>query len=211
MVFVNKISKIIQVVTGFIDSIVAIAGGAIGAAATRVESILAGLLSLAISFLAGFVGLGKVADKIMGVIDKVRAPIDKALDWLIDWIVKMAKTLFAKVFGKDKDEARRANRRAEAGGSERWSRGRRSRLMKADGATPDRVKSKLGPIKNQYRLTVLELRSDGETEFHLHGEVNPPKGRVEVQPRGRSATTCSRTSRRGRPVPNVRANPITFR
>ena len=57
MVFVNKISKIIQVVTGFIDSIVAIASGAIGAAAKRVENSLAGLLSLAISFLAGFVGL----------------------------------------------------------------------------------------------------------------------------------------------------------
>jgi hypothetical protein len=95
MVFVNKISKIIQVVTGFIDSIVNIAAGNIGAAATKVETTLAGLLSLAINFLAGFAGLGKVADKLMGVFAKVRAPIDKALDWLVDWIVKMAKKLFA--------------------------------------------------------------------------------------------------------------------
>jgi hypothetical protein len=93
MVFVNKIKQIIQVVTGFIDSIVAIAGGAIGAAATRVENTLAGLLSLAINFLAGFVGLGKVADKVMGVINKIRAPIDKALDWLVNWIVTAAKKL----------------------------------------------------------------------------------------------------------------------
>ncbi len=108
MVFVNKIAKIIQVVTAFIDSIVAIAGGAITAAAKRVETILAGLLSLAINFLAGFIGLGKVADKIMGVINKVRAPIDKAIDWLINWIVTMAKKLFAKAFGKDaaKDDKR---------------------------------------------------------------------------------------------------------
>ena len=96
MVFVNKLSKIIQVVTGFIDSIVAIASGAIGAAATRVETTLAGILSLAINFLAGFAGLGKVADKVMAVIEKIRAPIDKALDWLINWIVTMAKKLFAK-------------------------------------------------------------------------------------------------------------------
>lgn len=93
MVFVNKISKIIQVVTGFIDSLVAIAGGAIGAAATRVENALAGVLSLAINFLAGFAGLGKVADKVMAVIEKVRAPIDKALDWLVNWIVTAAKKL----------------------------------------------------------------------------------------------------------------------
>jgi hypothetical protein len=105
MVFVEKISKIIAVVTAFIDSIVAIAAGQIGAAAARVERILAGLLSLAISFLAGFAGLGKIADKIMGVINKVRAMIDKAIDWLINFIVTTAKKLFAAVFGKkDKDK-----------------------------------------------------------------------------------------------------------
>ena len=106
MVFVEKIAKIVQVVKGFIDSIVAIAGGAIGAAASKVEGILAGLLSLAINFLAGFIGLGKVADKVMGVIGKVRATIDKALDALINWIVKMAKKLFAKVFGKKEKGAK---------------------------------------------------------------------------------------------------------
>jgi hypothetical protein len=105
MVFVNKISKIVAVVTAFVDSIVAIAGGAIGAAAGRVESILAGLVSLAINFLAGFAGLGKVADKIMGVIAKVRGMVDKAIDWLINFIVTTAKKLFAKLFGKkDKDK-----------------------------------------------------------------------------------------------------------
>jgi Domain of unknown function (DUF4157) len=106
MVFVDKLKKIIQVVTAFVDSIVAIAGGAIGAAANRVESTLAGLLSLAINFLAGFAGLGKVTDKVMGVINKVRAPIDKALDWLINWIVTMAKKLFTKVFGKKENTKR---------------------------------------------------------------------------------------------------------
>lgn len=94
MVFVEKISKIIQVVKGFIDSIVNIANGVVDAAANKVESTLANFLSLAISFLAGFLGFGKVADKIMGVIKKIQGFIDKALDKLIDWIVTMAKKLF---------------------------------------------------------------------------------------------------------------------
>jgi hypothetical protein len=102
MVFVQKISKIVQVVTAFINSIVAIAAGQIGAAAARVESILAGLLSLAISFLAGFAGLGNVASKIMGVIQKIRAPIDKALDGLITWIVATAKKAFKFFVSKAK-------------------------------------------------------------------------------------------------------------
>lgn len=97
MVFVEKISKIIQVVVAFIDSIVTIAAGNITAAAKRVESILGGLLSLAISFLAGFLGLGKITDKIMGVIEKVRASVDKAIDSVINWIVTKAKALFGKL------------------------------------------------------------------------------------------------------------------
>src|SRR5205807_1764316 len=97
----DKLKKIIQVAMAFLDSIVAIANGVITAAASKVESTLAGLLTLAISFLAGFVGLGKVADKVMDIINKkVRQPIDKALDKVIDWIVTTAKKLFAKVFGK---------------------------------------------------------------------------------------------------------------
>jgi hypothetical protein len=50
---------------------------------------------LAISFLAGFAGLGKVADKVMEIIQKIRAPIDKAIDKLIDVIVKLGQKLFA--------------------------------------------------------------------------------------------------------------------
>jgi len=95
MVFVNKIKQIVAVVTSFIDSIVAIAAGEIAGAAERIERALAGVLSLAINFLAGFAGLGKVADKVMELIQKVRAPIDKALDWLVNWIVTAAKKLFS--------------------------------------------------------------------------------------------------------------------
>ena len=69
--FVAQMAKIAAVIKGFIDSIVAIAAGNIGAAAGKVESILAGLLSLAINFLAGAFGLGKVSDKVRGVIDAI--------------------------------------------------------------------------------------------------------------------------------------------
>jgi len=115
MVFVQKIAKIAEVVTGFVNSLVAIAAGQIGAAIKRVEGILAGLLTLAINFLAGFAGLGKVADKVMGVIQKIRAPIDKALDWLVNFIVSGAKKLFASLFGmKEKGDDRTEEQRNAA-------------------------------------------------------------------------------------------------
>ncbi len=103
MVFVEKISKIIQVVNAFVSSIVAIAAGNIGAAAGKVESILAGLLALAINFLAGFAGLGKIASKVRGIVEKVRDTVDKALDAAIAFIIAKAKALFASLFGKGKD------------------------------------------------------------------------------------------------------------
>ena len=177
MVFVNRIKQIVAVVTGFIDSIVAIAGGAIGAAAQRVETALAGVLSLAINFLAGFAGLGKVADKIMGVINKVRAPIDKALDWLVNWIVTAAKKLFAKVFGKgdkadDRTDAQKLTDvdRAVADADA---------AMAKNGATPQSVQKDLLAIKTKYRLTSITLikdSGDGSKETdHVVVEINPKK------------------------------------
>src|SRR5262249_24173023 len=152
---VNKIAQIIQVVTALIDSIVAIAGGAIDAAAARVEKILAGLLSLAINFLAGFLGLGKVADKIMGVIQKVRAIIDKGIDALINWIVTMAKKLFAKVFGKGDKPDERTPEQKQADLTRALKDA--DTLQRKPGATENDIRAGLGPIKNRYKLTSLVL------------------------------------------------------
>jgi hypothetical protein len=104
MVFVEKISKIIAVVTAFINSIVAIAAGNIGAAAAKVESILGGLLSLAISFLAGLVGLGKVSSKIRDIVKKVRDTVDKAIEAAVTWIVNKAKSMFKSLFAKKRKD-----------------------------------------------------------------------------------------------------------
>jgi hypothetical protein len=177
MVFIAKLKKIIQVAMAFLDSMMAIANGAIGAAAAKVESVLAGLLVLAISFLAGFLSLGKIADKVMNIINtKVRAPVDKAIDFVINWIVTTAKSLFKALFGKK-----------DAKPDERTPAQKQVDLDKAiSEATPlignkeldlDEVRAKLGGIKQKYRLTVLEIRKDNETDSeeadYVYAEVNP--------------------------------------
>jgi hypothetical protein len=172
MVFVNKISKIIQVVTAFLNSIVAIAAGNIGAAAGKVESILGGLLSLAISFLAGFAGLGKVADKVMGVVNKVRATVDKALDTAINFIINKAKALFKGLFsGKDKKPDTRTDadkmRDLKAAVAEGTAE------AKAHGDDLKGLKAKLAALIKKYKLTRLEVADDSQVKHHLVGEVNP--------------------------------------
>jgi hypothetical protein len=172
-VFVSKLSKIGQVVASFIDSIASIAGGAVAGAAKRVESTLAGLLSLAISFLAGFAGLGKVADKVMGVINKVRATIDKALDALINWIVAMAKKLGRFIMGGA----------AGSGDDTRTPEEKQRNLQEAmatavqearrPGASRREINRILQQLKTRYRLRALAAEAMGRDRWRIHGMINP--------------------------------------
>ncbi|MEY4764480.1 MAG: hypothetical protein RI907_1153, partial [Pseudomonadota bacterium] len=97
MFFVERMQQIAQVAAAMIDSISAIAAGSIAAAANRVETTMAGLLTLVISFLARLVGLGRVSDAIQGIVQRVRAPIDAAIDRVIGWIVNLAKRVVGSV------------------------------------------------------------------------------------------------------------------
>ncbi|UCV27909.1 eCIS core domain-containing protein [Ferribacterium limneticum] len=91
MFFVERLRQIALVAAAFIDSIAAIAGGVIAAAANRVEQTMAGLLTLVISFLARLVGLGRVSDAVTNIINRIRAPIDRALDRVVAWIVNLGR------------------------------------------------------------------------------------------------------------------------
>ncbi|HUD27874.1 MAG TPA: DUF4157 domain-containing protein [Novosphingobium sp.] len=88
---VTKLQQIGALVAAIIDSIAAIAAGNIGPAAAKVESVLARGLSVAISFLANFIGLGDVSKKVIQIVDKIRKPVDKALDKLVTWLVDKAR------------------------------------------------------------------------------------------------------------------------
>lgn len=109
MFFVERLRQIAQVAASFIDSIAAIASGNVGSAAKRVETTMAGLLTLVISFLARIAGLGKVSNEVIKIVNRVRAPIDKALDRVIDWIVATARRLgrFVAQAGVPQDPAQR--------------------------------------------------------------------------------------------------------
>src|SRR5690349_22085913 len=81
-------------VNSILDSVGAIAKGNIGIVASKVESNLAQALPLAISFLASLLGLGGISEKIHRVIEKVRAPINKAVGFVGMGAVKGGKKLF---------------------------------------------------------------------------------------------------------------------
>jgi hypothetical protein len=168
MVIVNQIAKIIAVVKSFVDSIVAIANGDIGAAVKKVESVLATGLSLAINFFAAFAGLGKISAKINGVIQKIRAPVDKAMDSLIGWVKKMAKSFIDKVAGKDatpEEKLKRVKKAAAAGAAavNKWS-------GKFIGEAI--LKPLLSGMAFIYKVSKLEPVKQGK-KWAVRAEINP--------------------------------------
>ncbi len=97
MFFRERLQQIIQVAEAFFNSIAEIAGGNIAAAATFVERTMARLVPVVISFLARLIGLGGISDAIRRIIDRIRAPIDRALDRVVDWIVGLARRVVSAV------------------------------------------------------------------------------------------------------------------
>ena len=91
MFFVEHGSQIIALVNAVIDSITAIASGAIGGAAAMIENALAKGIPVIIGFLASLLGLGGISDKIKSVIEAIRKPIGEAIDWVIHKAVSLLK------------------------------------------------------------------------------------------------------------------------
>jgi hypothetical protein len=180
----REIKRIWSVVTGFIDSIVAIANGNIGAAVSKVESILASGLSLAINFFAQFAGLGKVASKINGILQKVRAPIDGAMDKLIGWIKKMVKGFIDKLAGKDappEEKQKRVEKAAKAGAA----------LVNRFAGKPvgDKIiRPLLTGVRILHKVTTLEPVEQGNT-WGIKAEINPVF--VSQTKAQKAAKTCS--------------------
>ena len=170
MVIVNQVAKIVAVVKSFVDSIVAIANGNIGAAISKVESVLATGLSLAINFFAAFAGLGKISAKINGVIQKIRAPVDKAMDSLIGWVKKVSKSFIDKLAGKDappEEKQKRVEKAAAAG---------LAAVSKFSGKAVGEaiLKPILLGIKVIHRVTTLIPVKEGDY-WSIRAEINPVK------------------------------------
>jgi hypothetical protein len=117
MFFVERGSQIIALVNAVVDSVSAIADGAIGVAASAVENALSKALPVAISFLAALLGVTGISKKIQEIIKKVQAPVSKAIDWLINKAVSLVKKVgkFLGLGKKDKKSDPEHDKKVQAG------------------------------------------------------------------------------------------------
>ncbi|MCA1816454.1 MAG: DUF4157 domain-containing protein [Acidobacteria bacterium] len=187
MFFVERLQQIGRVVAAYIDSIAAIASGNIGSAANRVETTMAGMLTLVISFLARIAGLGRVSDAVVNIINRVRAPIDRALDRVIDWIVNMARRVgrFFAQAGLPQDPAERLRLGLDAAATA-------VNALAAPVVTAPLIIPVLGAIKVRYGFKTLQpVERDGD--WWVEGEINPQNGKKTQKrssPQGRAAAAA---------------------
>lgn len=149
--FIQKISQIGAVVGAFIDSISAIAAGQIAGAAKKVEATMASTLTIVIAFLAKFAGLGNVPDKLVGIIKRIRQPIDKGLDKIVAWLGEMLKKLGGKNDARTEEQKKQDKLKAI---------GEAEKMLAAEGFEERLIRSKLVPIKSKYKLLTLDLVVD---------------------------------------------------
>ncbi|MBR8835448.1 MAG: DUF4157 domain-containing protein [Stigonema ocellatum SAG 48.90 = DSM 106950] len=97
--FMERAQQIADLINAILDAIGAIASGAIDQAVKGVENALAKALPVVISFLASLLGLGGIAQKVQAIFQKLRRPMEKAVNWVIDKGAKIAN----KVGGKFKN------------------------------------------------------------------------------------------------------------
>ena len=167
MFFVERMRTIMQVAMSFVNSIAAIAAGRIQAAAARVERTMAGMLTLVISFLARIAGLGRVADAVTNIINRVREPIDRALDRIVAWIVAQARRLgrFVAQAGlpQDPEERLQLGLRAAISAINRLPGNRVGRAL---------VTPLMGAIRARYGFESLEpFVQNGR--WWVRGRINP--------------------------------------
>ena len=99
--FIERAGQIADLINAILDSIVAIASGSLDQAIKGVENALAKSLPVVISFLASLLGLDGIGSKIQAIFQKLRKPMETAVNWVIDKGTKAFKAVGNK-FNKSK-------------------------------------------------------------------------------------------------------------
>jgi hypothetical protein len=103
---IEYLRDILEIVDDYVTSFAEVAAGNIGAGAGKIERGLANAIPVAIGFMASQVGIGDVPEKIVELIERLRALVDEALDWLVERAVSLGQSALGAITGDgDEEEA----------------------------------------------------------------------------------------------------------
>ncbi|MFL6573773.1 MAG: hypothetical protein ACJ8G4_18585, partial [Burkholderiales bacterium] len=165
--FLQKINEILDVVESIVNSIAAIAAGAIASAANFVERTMARTIPVVLDFLARFIGLGDVGAQVQSTIRGIQASVDQMLDRAVDWIRNQARNLVSRALGGDPNAT--PEQRLQRGVSEG-----QAAVNRLPGNTIGRVliTPVLAAIRVRHALRSLDVEAENG-RWVVVGEVNP--------------------------------------
>lgn len=81
--FINNARRLLDLINSIVDSVALIVAGNLDRAANFVENSLRRAIPIVIGFLAGLLGIGDLSKKIQDILDRIQAPINRAIDWVL--------------------------------------------------------------------------------------------------------------------------------
>ncbi|KQT20928.1 hypothetical protein ASG22_16040 [Chryseobacterium sp. Leaf405] len=189
--FIQRAAQIMELVKAFTESIKAIASGNVGAVAKSIENALGRAIPVLIGFLASLLGIGGLADKVLGVIRKIRQRIENAIVKFWNFIKGKAGKLLSKVGVGNKDKKGKAKKEKETRTQEEMKHdlhkgiSEGTKLLKDESLDKKEIQKRLDVLEETYDLKELKIVTtkvdkEGKETSHIEGEVNPKEKGVDV-------------------------------
>ncbi|HKV11212.1 MAG TPA: hypothetical protein VJ725_23930 [Thermoanaerobaculia bacterium] len=168
MFVVEKAQQIMAFVEAVVNSVHAIATGAIGGAISWIEQALARTIPIVIGFLARLIGLGGISQKIKEFITKVQSKVDAAIDKAIAKIVAFVKKMFGGQTARA-DNRTPAQQEADLGRAAVEA----TQLQNRPGVKLEQVRAGLPAIRSRYNLSSAEVEHGEGEKYHINLVINP--------------------------------------
>jgi hypothetical protein len=169
MFVVEKAQQIMAFVEAVVNSVHAIATGAIGGAIAWIEQALARTIPIVIGFLARLIGLGGISQKIKDFILKVQAKVDAAIDKAIAKVVAFVKKMFGGGQTARADNRTPAQQEADLASAAAEA----SQLQNRPGIKLEQVRAGLPSIRTRYNLSSAEVEHGEGEKYHINLVINP--------------------------------------
>jgi hypothetical protein len=175
----DNIERIAMLVNAFLDSLELAVKGDTGSIANKIITVLSTFIVIGIDFLAKLLNLGNLADKVRKIIQALRAPVLRAMEWLVDRLIKPALEA-AKKAGKAVAQAgvpQDPNERLRLGLDAATTA---VNALRAPVVTAALIHPVLTVIKVRYGFKTLQpVEIDGV--WWVEGEVNPRNRQRSLQ------------------------------
>jgi len=172
MFVIEQGAQIMAFVDAIINSVMAIAQGAIGAAASKVEQALGAAVPLVIGFFARLIGLGDIPKRATAVIKKVQAFIDAAIDKFLAKAIAFVKKMFGKLGGKERTPEEKKKDLARAVKELRP----KIKPLLEKGLPRPLLMARLALWKHQYKLTSLSIEGG-----KIKATINPSEDMYSIE------------------------------